>query len=162
LDFEKTASRLWRHLSREERLEGARAFWAEPPEEALGAALGAIVKTRHLRPQVARSLPDATKVDALATILDPGEIVASATLVALHLGKRRDLLVAFLDGVGIPHEKGLIGDTEVAGALPEDKIRGGLQALKAFPPSQVALYLNVLWLQDPERWARLPQVVEGL
>ncbi|HWX24715.1 MAG TPA: hypothetical protein VN083_06705 [Vicinamibacteria bacterium] len=162
MEFEKTSSRIWRHLTREERLEAATAFWAEPSGEVLGAALALIVKTRHVRPQVARSLPDPAKVQVLATALDPGESLAAALLVALHLAKRRTLLVSFLDGVGIPHENGLIQDNDPAGPLPEERVRAGIEALKAFPPEQVFLYLNVLWLQDPERWEGLPRFAAAL
>jgi hypothetical protein len=57
MDFEDTAGRLWKRLSREERLAAAARFFEQPGQEVLGSALGAIIKARHLRPQVARSLP---------------------------------------------------------------------------------------------------------
>jgi hypothetical protein len=94
----------------------------------------------------------------LATTLDPGDAVAGALLVALHLAKRRELLSKFLDGAGVKHENGLIQESDSGGPIPDEAIRGGLQAVKTFPDNQVATYLNVLWLQDPERWAGLPGV----
>lgn len=159
MEFERTASRLWRHLPRPERLEASAAFWKEPPQEALAEALAGIVKTRRLRPQVARSLSEAAKAEALATILDPGEAVAAALIVALHLKSRRPLLVAFLNAVGIPNENGLIQDAEPTDPPSEEKVRAGLEALKDFPPEHVALYLNVLLMQDPDRWGMLPRLV---
>jgi hypothetical protein len=153
---------LWRSLPREARLEASQAFWEEPPQEALGGALAAIIKARHLRPQVARSLPQAAKSEALATVLDPGEPIAAALIVGLHLRKRRDLLVAFLDATKIPHENGLIQDDLAGGPVAIETLREGLTALRDFAPSQVAVYLNVLWLQDPERWSLLPEVASDL
>ena len=145
-------------MPREVRLEASEAFWEEPPTEALGGALAAIVKTRHMRPQAVRALSESAKKDALATILDPGEPIAAALLVGLHLRRRRELLVAFLDATRIPHENGLIKEEGPGSLVPAETIRAGLEALKAFPAAQVGVYLNVLWLQDPERWGLLPDV----
>jgi len=156
--FEKTATRLWRRLQPEERLQAATAFWEQPPEEALGAALGAIVKARRLRPQVARSLPLEARARILASHSDPGETVAAALLVALHLAHRRTLLATFLNAAGLAHEDGVLRDEVDETPLGAEAARRGATALAAaFPPEQVRVYLNTLWLQDPERWAVLEQ-----
>jgi len=155
MPFEKTATRLWKRLTREERLTAAAAFWHEPPQEVAGAALAAIVKARHLRPQVARALDEEEKARSLASVLDPGETVASALLVALHLGERRPILAAFLDAAGLPHENGVLKE-EDSTPLSEDAARAGVRALLAsYPRAHVETYLNTLWLQDPERWEPL-------
>jgi hypothetical protein len=159
LQLEHTATRVWKQLSREDRLAAAAAFWAESPAELMATALGAIVKARHLRPQVARALSEEERVKALAAVLDPGEALASGLLVALHLAARRPLLVAFLDALKLPHEDGLL--KEEADALPPpdpDALRSAREALQAFPEEQVAAYLNTLWLQDPERWGALAEL----
>jgi hypothetical protein len=157
VSFETTASRVWRRLTPEERLVAATHFWEQPAQEVVGSALGAIVKARRLRPQVARSLPNETKARTTAALVDPGgEPVAAALLVALHLGDRRGLLVTFLDALGLPHEDGLLKD-DATTPVTEDAVRAGVAALRAaFPPAQVDTYLNTLWLQDPDRWAALP------
>jgi hypothetical protein len=155
MPFEKTATRLWKRLTREERLTAASAFWHEPPQEVAGSALAAIVKARHLRPQVARALDEEEKARSLASVLDPGETVASALLVALHLGERRPILAAFLDAAGLPHENGVLKE-EDSTPLSEDAARAGVRALLAsYPRAHVETYLNTLWLQDPERWEPL-------
>jgi len=155
MPFEKTATRLWKRLTREERLTAAAAFWHEPPQEVAGSALAAIVKARHLRPQVARALDEEEKARSLASVLDPGETVASALLVALHLGERRPILAAFLDAAGLPHENGVLKE-EDSTPLSEDAARAGVRALLAsYPRAHVETYLNTLWLQDPERWEPL-------
>ena len=105
-----TATRLWKNLPPEERLAAASAFFAEPPTELAGVALGALVKARHLRPQAARALPPEAQSRILATVLDPGEPLAQGLLVSLHLGERRRLLGAFLDALGLPHEDGVLKD----------------------------------------------------
>ncbi len=163
MSFETTAVRIWKRLPREERVVAARAFWNEPPEIALGSALGAVVKARHVRPQVARSMPLEARAEALASVLDPGEAVAQALLVALHLTDRRSLLCTFLDAVGLPHENGLLKEKEdeVPAPLSDAAARAGVAALSAaHAAGHVATYLNTLWLQDPERWAALERASE--
>jgi hypothetical protein len=164
MNLESTSVRVWKRLSPADRLAAAGALWAQPPTEMMGAALGVIVKARHLRPQAARALKPEEQARILASVLDPGEAVSSALLVTLHLTSRRPLLVAFLDAVGLPHEDGVL--KEEADALPplgEAKAREGVLALKAsFPLDQVLTYVNVLWLQDPERWQALEKSPDWL
>ncbi len=163
--MEPTATRLWKRLGREERLAAATLFWREPSEEVVGTALSAVIKARRLRPQVARSLPPEERARALASVLDPGESVAAALLVALHLGERRPLLATFLDAAGLAHEDGILRDEEGAAAPPLDEAaaREGVRALAAaYPREQVETYLNTLWLQDPERWRTLERSADWL
>jgi hypothetical protein len=154
--FETTATRLWKRLTREERLAAATSFWRDPPQEMAGPALAAIVKARRMRPQAARALSDEARVTTLAAILDPGETLAASLLVALHLGTRRPLLSAFLDALALPHDDGVLKD-EADGAPPPsvEAVGAAVASLATFPPHEVETYLNTLWLQDPERWAAL-------
>jgi hypothetical protein len=157
--FHTTATRLWKSLASDERQRAAAAFFAEPPHELLGTAIGALVKARHLRPQAARALAPDAQARILATVLDPGEPLSQGLLVGLHLADRRALLRAFLDALKLPHEDGIL--KEEADSLPpvgEEGTRAALAELRSFPADQVRTYLNTLWLQDPERWHAL----EGL
>lgn len=159
--METTATRLWKKLGRDDRLAAARHFFAHPPPELIGQAVAALVKARHLRPQVARALPPEEQARALAAVGEPGEPVASSLLVALHLGERRALLATFLDASGLPHEDGVLKDEGETGPLGEAAARAGVAALRrAFPREQVEVYLNALWLQDPERWRVLERSAE--
>jgi hypothetical protein len=158
--FEQTSGRLWKRLTRDERLAAARLFFAQPPQEAFGSALAVLVKARHLRPQVARSLPPEEQARALSSVLDVGETLAGSLLVALHLGERRALLAAFLDATGLPHDNGLLAEDASGDPVPEAVARRGVDAVRAaFPEDQVRTYLNTLWLQDHDRWAALEQAV---
>ena len=163
--FHPTATRLWKHLPSEERLAAASAFFAEPPSELAGAALGALVKARHLRPQAARALPPEAQARILATVLDPGEPLAQGLLVSLHLGARRPLLGAFLDALGLPHEDGVLKDEAeqaVPVPVPADEARQALAALSSFRVTEVRTYLNTLWLQDPARWGALEALEDAV
>lgn len=155
MPFETTATRLWKRLTREERMAAADAFWKDTPAEVEGSALGAIIKARKLRPQVARALPPEARAQALAAVLEPGETVAASLLVALHLASRRPMLGAFLDALGLPHEDGVLKE-EAETATTDAALRAAADTLLAsFAAHEVATYFNTLWLQDRERWAGL-------
>lgn len=160
--FEPTAARLWKRLGREERNAAAASFWKDTPPEVTGMALAALVKARHMRPQVARALPPEEQARALASVLDVGEPVASSLLVALHLGERRPMLATFLDAAGLAHEDGLLKDEAEEGAVAAAAAGKGVAALRAagHTPEQVRTYLNTLWLQDPDRWKALEELPE--
>ncbi len=161
MNFDESAHRLWKRLSREERQQAARHFFAEPPPEVIGTAIGAIVKVRHVRPQVARTLPPEDQARTLASVLEVGEALAASLLVALHLGERREMLKAFLDATGLPHEEGILKEDADAVTLDETALRAGVGALAGrFPVHEVKTYLNTLWLQDPERWEGLAALPE--
>lgn len=154
--FHSTATRLWKGLAPEERLRATSAFFAEPPPELAGAALSALVKARHLRPQAARSLAPEAQARILATVLDPGEPLAQGLLVSLHLAARRPLLGAFLDALSLPHADGILKEeADDAPPVSEEQARAALATLGSFPPAEVRTYLNTLWLQDPDRWHAL-------
>ena len=161
--FEPTSSRLWKRLSREDRQAAASHFFAQPPQEALGSALAVLIKARHLRPQVARSMAPEEQARALSSVLEVGESLAASLLVALHLGQRRGMLGVFLDAAGLPHEEGLLKEEADAVAFTDDNARAGVRALSAaFPKDQVQVYLNTLWLQDPDRWGPLERSEDWL
>jgi hypothetical protein len=145
MPFQTTATRIWKQLP------------GEPPAEAVGSALGALVKARRMRPQAARALPPEEQARILATLAEPGETVAASLLVALHLTDRRPLLGAFLDALGLAHEDGILKEeeSERPTAVGEGRAREAVTALSGYPRDHVITYLNTLWLQDPERWAVL-------
>jgi hypothetical protein len=156
MPFENTSTRLWKRLAPADRLSAANHFWKEPPQVAVGSALGALIKARHLRPQAARALPPEQQARILAGVLDPGETVASFLLVALHLGERRPLLKAFLDALNLPHEDGVLKEEADNVEINDETIASAVRTLAGqFPREQVQVYLNTLYLQDPDRWGVL-------
>jgi len=158
-----TATRIWKHLTPDERLISAKAFFHEPAPELAAAALGVIAKVRHMRPQAARSLAPEAQSRILASVLDPSEPLAQGLLVALHLADRRPLLAAFLDALAIPHDNGILAEEkEAAPPISPDQARQAIAAVAAFPRTQVLTYVNTLLLQDPERWGALERAEEWL
>ncbi len=157
MTFVTTAGRLWKRLTPAEQLAASVHFWRETPEDVAGAAFAAMARARRMRPQAARALKADERARVMATLAEPGETVAAALLVALHLGERRPLLAAFLDALGLPHEDGILKE-EASQAPPPtaDQTSAAVQKLlERFDPQEVATYLNTLWLQDPDHWRAL-------
>src|SRR5687767_2985521 len=150
--FENTSTRLWKKLTREERVAAATSFWQEPPSALVPAALAAIIGARKLRPQAARALPPEQQAKILASLQDPGEPLAGLLIAALHLAERRALLRAFLDAAGIPHEDGMLKAESDDVPVSEETLAKAVKTISAqFPRHEVELYLNALWLQDPDK-----------
>jgi hypothetical protein len=164
LAFVTTAARLWKRLTSAEKLAASTHFWRETPEDVAGAAFVAMARARHMRPQAARALKTDERARILATLAEPGETVAAALLVALHLGERRPLLAAFLDSLGLPHEDGILKEEASQSPPPSaDQAATALQKLlERFAPQEVATYLNTLWLQDPDHWHSLEALSDAL
>lgn len=163
MPFETTTLRLWRTLAREDRLDAARAFWNRPSEEAAVLAAREIVQILKVRPGSFHKVPLEQRVRALAGLAAPPEALAEALLVALHVESRRALLGAFLDALGIAHEEGMLPDDADFPAPGAAAVHAAAAELTArFPPEQIRVYWNTLWLQDRERWSALEPAAAAL
>jgi hypothetical protein len=149
--WQSTSNRLWKTLSSEEKSLAAAELVKDNSPLIRASVTSVVADARKMRPIVARKLPAEVQARIVATVRDPGEILASSLLVALHLGPRRPMLVAFLDALGLPHEDGVLKDEATAPIALADLERARA-ALRSESPSAVRIYLNTLWLQDPDRW----------
>ena len=69
------------------------------------------------------------------------------------------MMGAFLDGLGITHEDGLIAEDDVPKPEPA-KLEASAKAIAAaHPADDVRLYFTTLLMQDPETWAGLESFV---
>jgi hypothetical protein len=155
--WQATSNRLWKTLSPEEKNLAAAEMVKDPTPLIRASVIAVVADARKMRPIAARKLPPEVQAKIVATVRDPGEVLASSLLVALHLGPRKPMLVAFLDALGLPHEDGVLKDDSTTPVSLED-LKKACAALSSEPPSAVRIYLNTLWLQDPDRWAHAPAV----
>src|SRR5262245_65173054 len=109
-----TPSRLWKHLTLDQRTRIARAFWAdeEATDDQLQAAL-LIAQQKKFRPKTVIGLDVDRKSRHLSTLLSLPESLAARILVVYHLAVHRPMMARFLDALGIAHEDGLIKDDSV-------------------------------------------------
>lgn len=154
-------SQLWKRLSAERKLHAAEGFWADDHANAeQGEAIGAIAQRLKFRIKSVLALPRAKKAKYLLALPALPEIIAARLLVAYHLGQQRPMMAAFLDGVGIAHEGGLIADEDVQAPEPGRLASAAKTLAVTYPADDVAVYLTTLVWQDPDTWRPLADVPE--
>ena len=146
-------------MTLDQRQRAARAFWQD--EDAASDQVQAsllIAQQKKFRPKTVVSLDLDRKARHLATLPALPDVIAARALIVYHLAEQRPMMGAFLDGLGITHENGLIQQEDVkpdAAKIPP----AAAQIAKAYPPDDVRLYLNTLLCQDPETWGALRELV---
>lgn len=148
---------VWDLMTREERRQAAEAFWqGGGPEEQARAEL-LLAERLKFRPRSVHVMPLARKSEYLAALVLPyvPEVLERA-LVSFHLRERRELLGAFLDALGIPHEQGEIkSEGPVTPPAPEALQAAHAAVAGRFPAHDVQVYFATLLVADPETWQGL-------
>jgi hypothetical protein len=150
-----TIRRLWKALTPEERTAAITAALMDDQNGWVKTTTrGAIASALKFRPQTVATWPRQKMISEAARLpLDDAQLL-SAYLVDLHLGNRRPMMAAFLDGVGVRHEDGRI-DTEASGPIvvaPETLSAAADELARQFPLDEVVTYFLTLLLQDAETW----------
>ena len=148
-----TPSRLWAAMEPDDRMEAARNLYAGENKEAKMEANMSIAVNLKFRPAAVQRLPVEKRAGYVARGFRPDDSLAVSLLLALHMGERRDILVAFLDVLEIPHDAGMIDDDYDLSTPAGDKLAAAVTALEGgFPQERVGLYLAALLAVDPETW----------
>ena len=139
-----TPSKLWKHMTAEQRLKVAKAFWLD--EQATDDQLQAVLliaQQKKFRPKFVLSLDEDRKSRHLASLTSLPEGLAARALITYHLAEQRPMMGAFLDAIGIGHENGVIQENEVK---PDpEKVGPAVSEIAArYPAEHVSLYLNTL------------------
>jgi len=153
-----TPSRVWKRMPLDQRLSVARAFLLD--EQGADDQMQAVIliaQQKKFRPKSVIALDVDRKARHLATLAALPDAIAAKALVAYHLAEQRAMMSAFIDTLGIAHEKGLITEDHV---VPDpEKIGPAVEHIaQQYPPDSVSLYLNTLLSQDPETWNALATV----
>jgi len=142
-------------MTPEQRHHAALAFWRD--ENAADDQVQAVLlisQQKKFRPKTVIGLDDERKARHLAGLPTVSDSIAGRALVVYHLAEQRPMMGAFLDGLGIAHENGLIQDDNVKPDAA--KLAPAAAAIAAsYPAEDVSLYLNTLVCQDPETWGGL-------
>jgi len=156
-----TYTDLWKQLSPDERLQAAESFFTSDSIRAQQLnTLQLMAKRYNFRMKSMQGLPAMRKAKMLIEYPSIPPEVLMAVVAAFHLSHRKELLVSFLDAAGIPHKDGLLSEEAEKNAPSADAIKGAVDAIKAnFPEHEVNVYLNTLYLQDPEYWKELKPFV---
>jgi hypothetical protein len=155
---------VWKDMPLEKRVRAAEAFWrdTESPDievQQMEATLS-LARRLNFRAKSIQSLPVARKARHLAQSPDVSDAIATRALVAYHFTDQRPLMSAFLDGLGVSHDNGLITAEEVP---PPDRARLAAavsQVQETFDREDVRLYLRTLGALDSATWAHVDEVLQ--
>lgn len=125
------------------------------------ATLQAVAEARRLRPvfleRQARPQRHATMVAALNR---PNlEMVAGTLLRTWLIKKYKDMLVDFLNSLGIAHEDGVVED--LPETMEDAKLKAAVELLLGkYPHEVVAVYLNAFNDMNEANWSNLKTLLE--
>ena len=160
-------SQLWRALSPEKRVRAAEAFWRDTESPDIQVQQMEVVATLarrlNFRAKSILSLPVERRARHLAQLPDVTDTVAMRALVAYHFADQRPLMGAFLDGLGLAHEDGLITEEEVK-APDLERLQAAVEAVRQagiFPAEDINFYLRTLASLDGETWSNVDAVLQG-
>jgi hypothetical protein len=157
-EIERRPAALWKAMTEAQRQAAAEAFWADDESVAEQTEVMLLLaKKLNFRYKSVESMTTARKTAHLLKLAQVSEGVAARLLVTYHLSTQRTMMGAFLDGLGIKHEDGLIDTDDVPKPEPEALEKAATAIVAAYPAEDVRLYFTTLLMQDPETWAGLDQ-----
>ena len=157
-EIERRPAALWKAMTEAQRQAAAEAFWADDESVAEQTEVMLLLaKKLNFRYKSVESMATARKTAHLLKLAQVSEGVAARLLVTYHLSTQRTMMGAFLDGLGIKHEDGLIDTDDVPKPEPEALANAAKAIVAAYPAEDVRLYFTTLLMQDPETWAGLDQ-----
>ena len=154
-------SQLWKQLSPEKKRLAADSFWRDEPATAEQAeAIHLIAQRIKFRVKSVVAMPIDKKTHYVLGMPAVSEGMAARLLVTYHLGHQRPMMGAFLDALGIAHEKGIIAEEEVQPPSPDALKKAATSLTASYPADDVSLYLATLVWQDPATWGPLADLPE--
>jgi hypothetical protein len=138
------------------------AYTHESDKPLYQAALCAVADARKLRPAYFKRQPRAHQHEMMvATLSRPAlETVSSNLLRAWLLKKHKQMLIDFLDALGITHEEGVV--EQLPPTMEDAKVRTAVDALLAkHPPEAVAVYLHAFNEMNEVEWPNLKAMLDS-
>jgi hypothetical protein len=152
---------VWDLMSDDDKKAAASALWTNADRESRMAIEMALAKAMKFRPQSVRKLSVERVAPRLVQLADElPESVLFQYLFHLHMAERRDLMVAYLDAVGLPHNEGVLDLPEDAEAPTADAAAGPARELADAHGRNALVYLATLVVADADFWAALDPVLE--
>lgn len=126
------------------------------------ATLSAVAEARKLRPVFLERQPRAQQhAMMLTTLARPALEAVTGNLIRTWLLKQhKQMLVDFLDALGIAHQEGVV--EELPETMDEAKVRSAVEALLAkYPPEAVAVYLHAFTGMNEAKWPALKTLLDS-
>jgi hypothetical protein len=139
-----TARRILRELcDPDRRLEILSCFWSDADDMSRRVAVAQLARSLRFREGTLRKLPVEKKAQLLASRIGSAEYEEffEAALLSFHLVRRKELMAAFLDAWGIPHQDGAI-EQDAYKPPTQEEVEQALSTLgERFERDDMILYL---------------------
>ena len=125
------------------------------------ATMAAVAQARHLRPVYLERQPRTQRhTEMIASLTKPALEAAAAGLIrAWLMKKQKQMLVDFLNSLGIQNNDGVVDD--LPATMDDAKLKSAIEALLAkYPHEAVAVYLNAFNDMNAANWANLKSLLE--
>ncbi len=126
------------------------------------AVLSAVAEARKLRPVYLERQPRPQRHSMMLTTLTrPAmELVAGNLLRTWLLKKYKQMLVDYLDALGITHQDGVVED--LPKTMDDAKLKAAVEGLLAkYPPETVAVYLHAFNDMNEAEWPNLKAMLDS-
>lgn len=126
------------------------------------ATLQAVAEARKVRPVfLERQAKTERHAQMLSTLSRPSLEMITGNLIRTWLVKKhKNMLVDFLNGLGIQHSEGVVED--LPESMADDKLRPAIDALLAkYPQEAVAVYLHAFNDMNEANWPNLKTMLES-
>jgi hypothetical protein len=137
--------------------------WTHEAERATyKATLQAVADARKLRPVYLERQPRQQRHATMVAALNRPqlEMVASTLLRTWLVKKYKDMLVDFLNALGLEHEDGVVEG--LPESMDDGKLKAAVEALLAkYPHEVVGVYLNAFNDMNEANWPNLKEMLEG-
>ncbi|MEM9281046.1 MAG: hypothetical protein AAGA96_04405 [Verrucomicrobiota bacterium] len=136
-------------------------FLRDEQREVYSASLASLAANRKLRPVFIQRKPTAAQIEWLAKNikLRTSEEIAEHVLQIWLMKAHQDMLVSFLNGVGIEHD-GEGAAEDLPDKLDTKKLKSSVtKLLKNHDAEVVRVYLNVFQIQRPGGWKELDKLI---
>jgi hypothetical protein len=152
---------VWDLMSDDDKKAAASALWTNADRDSRMAIETALAGAMKFRPQSVRKLSADRVAPRLVRLADElPESVLFQYLFHLHMSDRRELMVSYLDAVGLPHNDGVLDLPEDAEAPTGDAAAGPARDLIEANGRDGLVYLATLVVADADFWAGLEPVLD--
>lgn len=150
-----TARRILKELADTDRRRTILAsFWKHAETHSKLMAQMQLAKALHFRDETIRKMPPEKKADLLASRIGVAEFdqFLEMALMAYHTHYANEMMGAFLDRWGVPHQNGSIEADEYP-TPTTDQVRDAAKALEGeYERGDIALYLATAGLLMADQW----------
>lgn len=134
----------------------------ESDKENYRLAIAAVAESRKLRPAFFERKPRTERHAEMATMLaKPRLDAAASTLIRVWLMKKHtQMLIDFLDALGIAHKEGVVDD--LPATVEDAKLKEAIEKLLAkYPREEVSVYVNAFYSMNDVSWLNLKTLLES-